>query len=687
MKIIKKMLIETISIFMLFTICCLPVKAYEITEDQLVKNYNIVSQEKFSINDHSKIVIIENEKTKNNEELKKFIQLVNAEGGNRFSIYLGKESKAKDGDVVVSLNDNNQTNFDEEYHISINHIVKIDSSSSRGILYALRTFNNFIEHNQLNYAQITDYPDVKERALHLDMARKYYTKDWIIKRIKQMSFLKLNTLQLHFSDNEGFRIESKRHPEIMSDEYLTQDEVKEIIRVGKEYGVDIIPSLDAPGHLKQALKQHPEYQLKINVTDEEGNIKQTRLSKALDITNDEAVVFIKDLYSEYADLFSSSHYFHVGADEFLQADENVSGTVSIDQCYELDSYAKEKVGENASAIDAYVYYLNDIASFMENKGFTVRCWNDYLYRSDLNQTLDAKSSIQVCYWTKMFPYHASVQTFIDKGHKVMNYCDKADPLMDGDMTDSFMYYVNSQRMYSHPKADNIYKYWHPGLFSNWKILGNPKQEYQLGSYPNALQGASFAIWNDTASESEEDTEINVKEPLTAMALKSWNADINQKITEFSMLKDFDQMIGYNNDLPAFKQINYFDEVAPVITGKDATIEVGTKGTVEEIIGLNVKDDVDAHPTVTVTVEPQFNVYVVGKYKVKVTAIDNSNNETYQEFTINVVEKRKEDKKVQQGTESKTSKVKTGDTTEFIPYVLLILFTCIAFILLKRKENN
>lgn len=86
-----------------------------------------------------------------------------------------------------------------------------------------------------------DFPDVSERAFHIDIARKYYTKDWIIQRIKDMSWMKLNTVQIHFSENEGFRLESKVHPEVMSSQYITQEEMKEIIQVAKDNKVKIIP--------------------------------------------------------------------------------------------------------------------------------------------------------------------------------------------------------------------------------------------------------------------------------------------------------------------------------------------------------------------------------------------------------------------------------------------------------------
>lgn len=69
----------------------------------------------------------------------------------------------------------------------------------------------------------------EQRILMIDIGRKYFSKDILFKFVESASLAQFNYLQLHFSENEGFRIESEAAPEIMSDNYLTKDEIREVI--------------------------------------------------------------------------------------------------------------------------------------------------------------------------------------------------------------------------------------------------------------------------------------------------------------------------------------------------------------------------------------------------------------------------------------------------------------------------
>ena len=65
----------------------------------------------------------------------------------------------------------------------------------------------------------------------------------------------MNALQIHFSENMGFRIECETDPIYLSDQYLTKTEVREIfLAEAKKYGINVIPSFDSPGHVDQIFK-------------------------------------------------------------------------------------------------------------------------------------------------------------------------------------------------------------------------------------------------------------------------------------------------------------------------------------------------------------------------------------------------------------------------------------------------
>lgn len=325
-----------------------------------------------------------------------------------------------------------------------------------------------------------------EKALMLDIGRKFFTKKWILNLLDYMYELKMNTLQLHFSENEGFRIECETYPEIVSKAHLTKAEIREIIEYAKEYQIQIIPDFDTPGHLKQILIHYPHFQLE--KIEENQMLKE---EKALDITNQEAREFIKKIYEEYAKLFHDSIYFHIGADEFIEFDK-------IEQYPQLIEHAKEHYGADATGLEVYIEYTNEIADHVEQLGFIPRVWNDGFYRKNRKCSVTLNSKIEVCYWTKWDPNMAEPETFIEKGHKLINFCD------------NYFYYVLGENAgYTYPTAEKIR--------NEWKINRFPHNGFLEPKEMESVIGTSFAIWCDKPdAQTEEEVFAGIKSPLKAM---------------------------------------------------------------------------------------------------------------------------------------------------------------------------
>ncbi len=473
-------------------------KAYALSS---VQSYQVHSEWEWNWEPQTRFLIVENENSRNHEGLQQTLELLqeemidlkmNNQGG--MPILQGNLLAAEKGDIVLELVAAEDDDNLEAYRIEAGGYVHIQSPSIRGLLYGIRTLMVKTRQNKsILYGIIVDFPVMKERALHIDIGRKYYSCKWIKEKIREMSYLRLNTLQLHFSENEGFTFVSERHPEAMSEKHLSMKEILEIKEEARRYHITIIPSLDSPGHLAHALRTHPEWILK----DREGHAAKG----ALDITNPDARAFVTDLLDEYAELFHDSPYFHIGGDEFI--DFETFGTYP-----QLAQFARDELGiPDGEGIDAYIAYINEIADRLEKKGFVVRAWNDGLYRLNQVQKVKLKSSIQITYWTKWHANMAPVQTLLDHGHEVINY------------NDGFFYYVLGENAgYKYPVAEHIYDLWHPGLFSRIDV---PKQEY-LRPYPRQLAGCSFAIWSDTPSaQTEDEVSEGIRDPLLAMAELSW----------------------------------------------------------------------------------------------------------------------------------------------------------------------
>ena len=261
-------------------------------------------------------------------------------------------------------------------------------------------------------ADIADAPVYGERAVMLDCGRKYFTAGWIKGLIREMAYLKLNTLQMHISDHLGFRVESELFPEIVSPEHLTKDEVRSIIAYARDHGVTVLLDIDSPAHFDHILKTHAQFALVL--------ANGTRLGNAIDVTKQEAREFVKALLGEMMDLFGSP-VVHIGGDEYLPApwqawDPNAIRNSSAPG---LVAWAREVTGNPAAgALDAYVSYMNEIADFVRSKGAVARMWNDDIYPGQGVVRIDARTQADV--WIRWNTSKPTAADFIRAGHSVMN---------------------------------------------------------------------------------------------------------------------------------------------------------------------------------------------------------------------------------------------------------------------------
>lgn len=426
-----------------------------------------------------------------NAVLKKRVETLFEEGNTKMTLVLDTGFYIEGASPAV---------YDQSYIIQVDDSITVTASDEKGLYYGARTVSDYVKlQGCMEKGLYTDFPDVDERTLHFDIARKYYEKDFVIEMIEYAAACKLNAVQLHFSENEGFRIECETDPAVMSDEYLTKDEVKEILAAAEEVYVDIIPSFDSPGHLMQALKAHPEYCLK--------DVDGYTSPKTLDITNPEAVSYIKSLLDEYAELFEGCKYFNIGGDEsFGWSDVS---RMQFSAWKVLENHAKATYGENANAHDAFVGYLNDIAAHMKAKGFTVRAWNDGLRRTMEQAAVVAPDpDIGICYWSSNSTLRAAgVSSFLNAGHTVYN------------VNEEFMYYVLKEG-FEQPEAKDIFEHWHGGIFAD------KRAEYESPlAVGELLGGAYFCIWCDKPdTQTPEEVIKGSAKAMAAMAIKAWNSD-------------------------------------------------------------------------------------------------------------------------------------------------------------------
>src|SRR5882762_3934187 len=208
---------------------------------------------------------------------------------------------------------------DESYELAVTDSgAKLTAPTPLGILHGLQTFLQLVETTPAGFAvpavTIKDQPRFPWRGLLIDVSRHFIPLEVLKRNVDGMAAVKLNVLHLHLSDDQGFRVESKRFPklhEMGSDGlYYTQDQLREFLAYARDRGIRVLPEFDTPGHSRSWFVGYPvlasnpgPYRL-----DPEGPDSVT------DPTQDGTYKFLDKFVDEMAKLFPDA-YFHIGGDE------------------------------------------------------------------------------------------------------------------------------------------------------------------------------------------------------------------------------------------------------------------------------------------------------------------------------------------------------------------------------------
>ncbi len=402
--------------------------------------------------------------------------------------------------------------MDEYYTIDIsNNKIIIKGRNDKGVFWATRTLLQLLKQSyKLEGGTIIDYPDYKERGLMVDVARRYYSMQWLKNHIKELSYLKMNIFHLHLSDNEGFRLECETYPQITSKDHYTKKQILELEDLAKKYYVEIIPEIDMPAHVSSIVKHFPELEL----IDKYGNTAGDAL---LDIVKDTARVVLKNIINEYLDLFKGK-YWHFGADEYI-TDYSSYPHIKI--------WAENKYGVGAIAEDAYCDLINWANEIVRAKGKILRICNDWTTGLSNKKTKTfIANNIAIDYW---LDNDFNINNFIDNDFKIMNCSVK------------YMYYVLSNSYINNEQVFNEWNTLNFSSFDNERILDNSSN----------ILGAKFQVWSDISdkiTENEYQTGNTIKKVLRIVSLNTWNLN-HTKIA----YKDFNDLITIIGRAPGFEE--------------------------------------------------------------------------------------------------------------------------------------
>ncbi|MCX5560215.1 glycoside hydrolase family 20 protein [Streptomyces sp. NBC_00038] len=398
------------------------------------------------------------------------------------------ETEPRSGDVELGLDDG--TAGVESYTLTVkNGRVTITAPGDAGVFYGTRTLKQEVHGGgTAPEGVVRDRPAKPQRGLMLDIARKHFTADWIEDRVRELGDLKFNQLGLHFSDDQGFRIESDTHPEIVSKEHLTKAQVREILDLAASRHITVVPEIDSPGHLGAVLAAYPDLQLR----NAQGVVSQG----SLDISQQASADLVDELLNEYAGLFPGA-YWHLGGDEY-RALTVANPAASYPQ---LATAAVNTYGSGAGIADLATGWLNDRAEVMRGHDRTLRAWNDGFFPGGQVQ---ADSDLQVAYWTGKEIGARKPVEYLSAGRELINY------------NDEYLYYVLGEpQTFVYPTGQRIYEQWTPLV-----VRGTTPVP---AKYDGQILGGSFAVWCDLAgSQTQDQVAAGIRMPLRATVQKLWD---------------------------------------------------------------------------------------------------------------------------------------------------------------------
>ena len=263
---------------------------------------------------------------------------------------------------------------DESYRIDItSRQALLSAPTVVGALRGLETLLQLLDADRNGYffpgVQIDDKPRFPWRGLLVDVARHFHTMEVLKRNLDAMAAVKLNVFHWHLTEDQGFRVESKKFPKLhqlgSDGNFYTQEQIKEIIAYARDRGIRVVPEFDIPGHSTSWLVGYPE----LGSAPGPYTIERRPgiFEPALDPTREEVYKFLDTFLSEMAALFPDD-YLHIGGDENegKQWDRNPA----------IQTYMKQKGIKDNHALQAY--FNTRLLKILQKNGKKMIGWDEIL---------------------------------------------------------------------------------------------------------------------------------------------------------------------------------------------------------------------------------------------------------------------------------------------------------------------
>lgn len=294
----------------------------------------------------------------------------------------------------------------EAYKLEINaKSITITAKGNAGFIYGLESIRQLLPSAieskfvittvkwQVPNVVITDEPRFQWRGLMLDLSRHFFDKSYVLATIDRLAMLKMNVLHLHLVDDQGWRMEIKKYPKLTEvgawrvdqenvawnarlttnpDEkgtyggFLTQEELKEIVKYAASKNIEIIPEIEMPAHVSSAIASYPE----LACFNQRIGVPSGGLWPITDIYcagKETTFEFLQNVIDEVITVFPSK-YIHIGGDEATKT--------NWDKCPNCQKRMKDLGLKNSHELQSY--FVKRMEKYINSKGKKIIGWDEIL---------------------------------------------------------------------------------------------------------------------------------------------------------------------------------------------------------------------------------------------------------------------------------------------------------------------
>ena len=329
------------------------------------------------------------------------------------------------GDFYLTLKNSDRGIGNEGYLLKVGDSVVISANTSTGVFYGTRTILQILIQDpaktHIVRGTARDYPRYQERGFMLDVGRKFFSLKFLEDYVKFMAWYKMNNFHLHLNDNEidggkspdwkhkyaAFRLDSPRFKGLAAkDGSYTEQDMRKLQTIAKQYAVTITPEIDAPAHDLAFTQFRPDLASK------------TDSKEFLDLSNPKTFTFLNSIWDEFLPWFDSPQ-IDIGADEYTISNAN-----------------------------QYRQFINTYDSYLKKKGKSVRMWGTLTW---MTGSVAVNNDIVTDIWDNQW---ANPLDTVQQGFQIINANDN-------------ILYIVPKAGYFHDYLDTklLFEQWEPNIFS------------------------------------------------------------------------------------------------------------------------------------------------------------------------------------------------------------------------------